>query len=138
MALPPFPRLAAAAAALLVAGCESAPSWPAPKNTTDIVLTEGRRTVTTSVGLGDALHLILPAPQRAGTQWETLAHDTKKLRTVSDLKPAAASPGAVEATFQAIHTAARTTLQFAAVDAKASSSDPDEFYTVEVSIDTTR
>lgn len=135
MPMPVPVRLAAIASALLLAGCESAPTWPAPKNTTDIVLADSRRDVATTVGLGDALHLILPAPVKAGMQWQMLAQDTKKLRTMSELQPAASGGGASEVSFQAIRTVSHTTLQFAAVDPKAATSNPDEIFTVNVSID---
>jgi hypothetical protein len=119
---------------LLAGGCSTAEKWPTPKNTTDVVLQDDRRSLITTVTLGDALHLILPPPRQPNTQWQMLMMNTVNLRQMTDLKPVPDRPGSQDISFQAIKTTARTMLQFAAVDPSATTSKPSDMFSISVGI----
>ena len=130
----PALRFASLAALLLVSGCSTAPKWPEPQNTTDIVLQDDRRDVITTVALGDALHLVLPPPIKPNTQWQILTLNTISIRQMTDLKPVPERPGSEEISFQAIKVTARTIIRFAAIDPTAAASTPTDFFAISVGI----
>jgi len=130
----PSPRLFALAAVLLAGGCSTEPKWPTPQNTTDIVLQDDRREVITTVTLGDAVHLVLPAPLHENTQWQILALNVISLRQMGDMKPVADRPGSQEVSFQAIKTTGRTEIRFAAINANGATSKVDDSFTISVGI----
>jgi len=132
--LTPTPRLFVLAAVLIASGCSTEPKWPTPQNTTDIVLQDDRREVITTVTLGDAVHLVLPAPIHENTQWQILALNTIALRQMGDIKPVPDRPGSEEVSFQAIKTSARTEIRFGAISPKGTSSNVDDFFTISVGI----
>jgi len=132
--LPSSLRFASLAAVLLVSGCSTALKWPEPQNTTDIVLQDDRRDVITTVSLGDALHLVLPPPLQPNTQWQILTLNTIAIRQMGDFKPVADRPGSEEVSFQAIKTTSRTVIRFAALDPKAATSTPNDFFAISVGI----
>ncbi len=130
----PALRFVSLALLLLVGGCSTAPKWPEPQNTTDIVLQDDRRDVITTVSLGDALHLVLPPPTKPNTQWQILTLNTIAIRQMTDLKAVAGRPGSEEVSFQAIKTTARTVIRFAAIESNAAYSTPDDFFAISVGI----
>ena len=122
------------AAGVILCGCSTQPQWPAPKNTTDIVLQTDRREVITTVTLGDALHLVLPPPQNPKTQWQIIALNTVTTRQMTDLKPVPDRPGSEEVTFQAVKNTARTVVRFAAIDPTAASTAATDFFAIAIGI----
>ncbi len=103
----PSPRLllcAGLAAALLAAGCDSAPSR-SPKTNRTFVLSADQPTPDVEMGLVSAIRVVLPGPAAgSGLSWEIVANNNKVLEQMGGLKASAtAAPGpATEVSFYSL------------------------------------
>lgn len=123
----------AAVIGLLLAGC-AGETWPKPQATTDIVLDDSHRFAIATIGLGDALHLLLPPPPSPGMQWVVIVINGRALRQMSGVGPAPGRPGWSEVSFQAIHTVTRTQLKLAAVPLNAQGYEPTDTFTLAIGV----
>ncbi len=120
--------LAALAAVVLTAGCDTAPTRE-PRTTRTIVLAANRPSPEVEMGLVSALRLILPGPDAgSGLVWEVVSNNTKVLEQMGPLKPAAAleGPGSGPSTVASFYSLkpGRSELQFVLVNMGAAEAVP--------------
>ena len=124
-----------ALALLLVAGCSTRVEWPAPHHIVDLNLDDDHRQALAAIDLGDAVHVVLPPPRVAGTQWQILILNGRYLRQMTDLKPLANGPaGAEDVQFQGIYVTPRTIVRLAALSPNASGAEPTDVFTIGIGV----
>jgi hypothetical protein len=114
---------AALGAALLCAGCDSAPSRE-PKTTRTFVLSVEHPTPDVEMGLVSAIRVVLPGPDAGSPlRWEIVANNNKVLEQMGALKPVsgAGEPGtgaSTEARFYSLKPG-KSVLEFVLVNPAA-------------------
>ncbi|HEY3756764.1 MAG TPA: hypothetical protein VGL42_11495 [Opitutaceae bacterium] len=117
----------------LLAGCAEE-QWPRPQKTTDIVLDSEHHAALATMGLGDALRVLLPPPPSPNLQWVVIVINGRVLRQMYGMGPSTERPGWSEISFQSIHTVVRTELKFAAVPVNAQGYEPKDMFVIGIAV----